>query len=95
MVRHIVMWKLNENVKADEALKILQPKFINLLGRVNGLKEIDVAKNYNGGEYDIVLYCVFESKKAQEDYQSNPLHLEIKSVVHSLVCGRAFADTEF
>jgi len=95
MVRHIVMWKLKEDVKPHQAIDILQPKFKNLLGKVEGLEDIDVGINYNGGEYDIVLYCVFASKKAQDDYQANPLHLEIKTVVHSLVCGRTCADTEF
>ncbi|MBD7911384.1 MULTISPECIES: Dabb family protein [Clostridium] len=95
MVKHIVLWKLNDEGKKDGATKVvtlLQGKFKALLGVVDGLKAIEVGENYNGGEYDMTLYCEFESKEAQDNYQTHPAHLEIKKVVHTFVDGRACVD---
>lgn len=95
MVKHIVLWKLSDEGKEEGITKIinlLQGKFKALLGVVDGLKAIEVGENYNGGEYNIVLYCEFESKEAQDNYQTHPAHLEIKEVVHTLVNGRTCVD---
>lgn len=96
MVKHIVMWALNEDAKKDSE-KItadLQNRFKSLLGVVDGLKAIEVGRNYKGGKYDLVLLCVFDSKEAQEKYQMHPAHVAIKEIVHSLTCGRECADYE-
>lgn len=95
MVKHIVLWKLSDEGKKEGATKIvdlLQVKFKALLGVVDGLKAVEVGENYNGGEYDIVLYTEFDSKEAEKSYQTHPAHLEIKKVVHSYVNGRACVD---
>jgi hypothetical protein len=96
MVKHIVMWTLNEEAKKDaEKITVdLQKRFKSLLGVVDGLKAIEVGKNYNGGKLDIVLFCEFDTKEAQEKYQTHPAHLAIKEVVHKLTCGRECVDYE-
>ena len=96
MVKHIVMWTLSEEAKSkmEENVCLLREKFAALIGVVDGLNKIEVGVNYNGGEYDLALYCEFTTKKAQEDYQSHPAHLAIKKIVHSLVVGRTCIDYE-
>lgn len=96
MVKHIVLWTLTEEAKkkigavADD----LQTRFKSLLGVVDGLQAIEIGRNYNGGNFDIVLYCEFATKEAQEKYQNHPAHLAVKKIVHSVVCGRECVDYE-
>jgi hypothetical protein len=95
MVKHIVLWKLNDEGHkegAEKVVNLLQGKFKALIGLVDGLKAIEVGENYNGGEYEIALYCEFDSKEALDNYQAHPAHLEIKKVVHSFVNGRTCVD---
>lgn len=97
MVKHIVMWKWKDEVKQDhpEALVAsLQERFKALLDVVPGLKEIEFGANYNGGEYDIALYCAFATKEDQDAYQTNPAHLAVAETVRASTCGRACVDYE-
>lgn len=96
MVKHIVMWTLKEEVKkdADRIIDNLQKRFHALLGVVDGLTAIEVGKNYNGGKFDLVLYCEFTTKETQDSYQTHPAHVAIKSVVQELVCDRECVDYE-
>lgn len=72
----------------------LQERFKALLGVVPGLKEIEFGANYNGGEYDIALYCAFATKEDQDAYQTNPAHLAVAETVRASTCGRACVDYE-
>lgn len=97
MVKHIVMWKLKDEIKQDgsEALVAsLQERFKALLGVVPGLTEIEFGANYNGGEYDIALYCAFQTRADQDAYQSNPAHLAVAETLRASTCGRACVDYE-
>ncbi len=96
MVKHIVLWTLNEENKsnADQIVADLNRRFQALLGVVDGLTAIEVGKNYNGGEFDLALYCEFTTKEAQDHYQTHPGHVAIKNDVHNLVHGRACVDYE-
>ena len=96
MVKHLVLWKLKDlerkNAVADAAL--LRSRFNSLLGIVDGLKSIQVGANYNPGDYDLCLECVFDSKEDEEKYQVHPEHLKIKALVAKMICGRTAFDYE-
>ncbi len=96
MIKHIVLWTLTEDAKkdSDEIVTDLQNKFKALLGVVDGLTAIEVGHNYNGGKFDLVLYCEFTSKETQDKYQTHPAHVAIKEIVHTLTCGRDCIDYE-
>ncbi|PRR81247.1 Dabb family protein [Clostridium vincentii] len=97
MIKHIVLWELKEEAKGEKlenTITLLQGKFKPLIGVVDGLVAIEVGSNYNGGKFDVALYCEFTSQEAQEAYQGHPEHLKIKEVVHSLVCDRTSIDYE-
>lgn len=97
MVKHIIFWKLKDEVKDEkliEKVEILRGKFANLIGKIDGLLEAEVGLNYNGGNYDMCLYSVFESKEAEKAYQTHSLHLEIKEIVKTLICDRVCIDYE-
>ncbi len=96
MIKHIVLWTLTEEAKknSDQITVDLQKRFAALVGVVEGLTAIEVGRNYNGGKFDLALYCEFTTREAQEKYQSHPAHVAIKEVVHKLVCGRDSIDYE-
>jgi hypothetical protein len=96
MIKHIVLWTLTDEAKKDGSKIItdLNKRFTALIGVVNGLTAIEVGQNYNGGRFDLALYCEFTTKDAQEKYQTHPAHLAIKETVHQLVCGRECIDYE-
>lgn len=97
MVKHIIFWTLKDEAKGEhltETVDLLQGKFKALLGVVEGLTEIEVGINYNGGETEIVLYSVFASREAERGYQVHPDHLAIKKIVHSVVTSRNCVDYE-
>nr|WP_319487619.1 Dabb family protein [uncultured Caproiciproducens sp.] len=96
MVKHIVLWTLTEEAKKsiDTVAQNFQKQFKALLGVVDGLTAIEIGRNYNGGNFDLVLSCEFTTKEAQEKYQNHPAHLAVKKIVHSVVCGRDCVDYE-
>lgn len=98
MVKHIVLWKLNEEAKRNNPqglIEDLRGRFKALLGLVEGLSAIELGINYNGDEFDVALICDFISREAEKDYQTHPAHLAIKERVHQAVCGRACVDYEY
>lgn len=96
MIRHLVLWTLKPDKKADAdaVAAMLGEKFRALLGVVDGLEAVELGRNYNGGEYDLILNCTFATKEAERAYQAHPAHLAIKDVVHTLISARTSVDYE-
>lgn len=92
MLKHIIFWKLIDKNRIDEIAVDLNNRFKKLLGKVDGLIEAEVGRNVNGEDFDLVLYTVFENAEYEKTYQTNPLHIAIKAVVHSLVSDRICID---
>lgn len=95
MVKHIVLWKLKDDVQGEklkETVKLLREKFAALIGVVDGLVEIELGENYNGGDFNLVLYSVFNSVEGEKAYQNHPSHLEIKAIIQTIVEDRAAVD---
>ena len=82
MLKHIVMWKLKEENRADNALQIKQ-MLEAMAGKVPGLRAIEVGINAIHGPdtCDVVLYCEFEDEQALNDYNEHPDHLAIRNFV--------------
>ena len=96
MVKHLIFWTLKPEKKAEaaEVAAMLDAKFKALLGAMDGLTEIEVGQNYNGGGFDLALNCTFTSREAEKGYQNHPGHIAIKEIVHTLIDGRECVDYE-
>ncbi len=95
MVRHIVMWKYNENLSMDEREALFEKLSASAenMREVEGLKDIHLEKNMNSKEvYDICLYCEFEKLEDVDNYQTHPLHLAFKDIIMGNVHDRACID---
>lgn len=86
MVKHIVMWRLHDEVdgvnRHDAALAIKQA-LEALQGNIPGLTHIEVGIDFDHGEQaaDIVLYSELESREALAAYQAHPLHQAVVPLV--------------
>jgi Stress responsive A/B Barrel Domain len=99
MIKHVVMWRLQENAhgngKAKNALLIKQ-KLEALRGQIPGLLSIEVGVDFSAtaDSSDIVLYSEFQSAEALQQYQTHPLHMEIMPFVMGARQERRIVDYE-
>ncbi len=92
MVKHIVLYTLKEDVDKEEAVSIIASVLEPLVGKIPGLKHMEIRRAFNGMDY--ALYSEFESRQALENYASHPLHLEAKNHFHHFLATRVAADYE-
>lgn len=90
MVKHIVLYTLKDGVEKDEAVKMIASCLEPLVGKIPGLKHLEVRRAYNGMDY--ALYSEFESRQALAEYAVHPLHLEAKTHFATLLNSRVAAD---
>lgn len=100
MIKHIVMWKVEDHEvhgTKEEIMKKVKESLEGLKGKIDGLLDIEVGKNFNEGAaaYDIVLYATFTSKEALEGYQTHPKHVAVADgLVRQVAVSRAAVDYE-
>ena len=92
MVKHIVVYTLKEGVDKDEAVKLIASKLEPLVGRIPGLRKMEICRCFAGCDY--ALYSEFETKEDVPAYRAHPLHQEAKSHFHHLLATRVSADYE-
>ena len=92
MVKHIVVYTLKEDVNKDEAVNIIASCLEPLVGKIPGLKHMEIRRCFNGCDY--ALYSEFESRELLDSYAKHPLHLEAKSHFHHFIATRTAADYE-
>ncbi len=96
MVRHIVMWKLEDQTADVKKANMAKMKEMleNLVGKIEGLECMEVNPNIKEGGYDLCLYSEFKDEQALDNYRVHPLHKEVQKFVHSVICERGFCDNE-
>ena len=92
MVKHIVLYTLKEGVEKESAVKLIESVLVPLVGKIPGLKYMEVKQAFNGMDY--ALYSEFESRQALKDYAVHPLHEQAKSHFFHLLDQRVCADYE-
>ena len=92
MVKHIVMYTFKEGVNKEEAIKVIGDSLHPLVGKIPGLKHLEVRLAFNGLDY--ALYSEFESREALENYAVHPLHVAAKDNFHHFIATRVAADYE-
>ena len=93
MITHMVFWKLQENGKTENALRIKR-SLEALVGVIPGLLEMRVGVNLNGGEYDLALCSRFADMAALHGYETHPEHLKVRAFVQQVRVARAAVDFE-
>ena len=99
MVKHIVMWRLYDEVDGmskRESAVIIKKALEELQGKIPGLLHIEAGIDFSDSDQsaDIVLYSELESREALEDYQLHPLHQAVVPLVKKYACERTVVDFE-
>ena len=92
MVKHIVVYTLKEGVDKDAAVALIASKLEPLVGRIPGLRHLEVRRCFAGVDY--ALYSEFDAPEDVKNYRAHPLHQEAKSHFHHLLQTRVSADYE-
>lgn len=93
MIKHIVMWKLKDENKTENALKI-KTDLEALKNKIDVIVNIEVGINIEKSDaaYDIVLVSEFASQAELDEYQINPDHKAVSGFVRSVVVDRVVVD---
>ena len=99
MIKHIVLWRLNEDAYGNDKqanAQILKEKLLAMKGKVDGLLKIEVGFDFSNEKdsCDVVLYSEFSSKEALHQYQIHPDHQEIKKWINDVRYERRVVDYE-
>jgi hypothetical protein len=101
MIKHIVLWKLDDSYAPAEkdAIKIaLRKKLLDLEEEISELLHIEVYLNdpeLSANNYDLLLDTIFSSMEDLAAYQMHPSHQKVVKYIHSLKLQRAGIDYTF
>ena len=100
MIKHIVFFELAEyaegKTKAENA-QIIKEGLENLIHLIPELKKIEVGINHPetpATNYDIALYCEFDSVKDLNTYVNHPEHKKVAAFVVKVRISRVCVDYE-
>lgn len=81
MVKHVILWKLKDEVKGDAKEMVLREMKENLealVGKVPGLLSLTiVTEPLASSNADVMLDSALESEEALKGYQSHPDHVAV------------------
>lgn len=101
MIKHIVMWKIDESYSSEEKAGIIEgmkKELLSLDGKIGELKSIMVLTNSPDApesNYDVVLDTEFNSIDDLNAYQVHPEHKKVVAALSSSKKLRAAIDYEF
>lgn len=84
MVKHIILWKLREDLSAEEKKSVkagIKAGLEGLQGVVPGLTSVHVQTDgiLPSSTADVMLDCTLESAEALKGYAKHPAHVEVAS----------------
>lgn len=96
VIRHIVMWNLAGDSPEEKRrnIELLRRSFHSLLGRIPGLRHLEIGVDSSGVDYacDVVLYSEFDSQEALDAYAVHPEHLRVKTEIGAMRIARYQVD---
>ena len=94
MVKHIVMFKLNE--KSSENLKTLTSALNGMKGQIEALKFLEVGEDFKNSDrsFDLVLTAHFENRQDLKTYAGHKVHQPVIQLARSLCSQTVVVDYE-
>ena len=96
MIRHVVMWKLKDDLTAFEREQLMLEFKLNMstLGPiVDGIIHIEVIVDIlDSSNMDMILVSEFESKEALNQYQDHPKHKDATKCLQGMASIRSCVD---
>lgn len=99
MVKHVILWKLKDELSAEEKRTVKENAKKNLeglLGKISGLSSICVhISPLPSSNVDMMLDSEFESEEALKNYSVHPSHVEVANTyVRPFTAARSCLDFE-
>lgn len=99
MVKHVILWKLREDIPAEELAAVKQgikDGLEGLVGQVPGLVDVHVYTNgLSTSNVDVMLDSTLESFEALKGYAVHPAHVAVADgKVRPYTCQRSCLDFE-
>lgn len=99
MVKHIVLFKLKEELPATEKQAVMnqfKEAIEALPAKISVIRKIEVGLNVNPAEaWDIALYSEFDSLEDVKTYAVHPNHVAAGKLLADVKLNRACVDYEF
>lgn len=101
MVRHVILWKLNEELSAEEKQAVkagIKAGLEGLVGKIPGLVEakVNIDGRLDSSNCDVMLDSVLENPEALKTYAQHPEHLAVANgKVRPYTVQRTCLDYEF
>lgn len=82
MVKHIILWKLKDELGCEEKQTVkegIKAGLEGLVGKVPGLLDVKVVIDgcLDSSNVDVMLDCTLESAEALKGYAVHPCHVEV------------------
>lgn len=98
MVKHIVLFKLKDEVSVEKKLEVMnafKEAIEALPAKISVIRKIEVGLNINPGEtWNIALYSEFDSLEDVKFYAAHPDHVAAGKLLAETKEGRACVDYE-
>lgn len=95
MVKHMIIWKIKEELENKEDIKANVKKELEaLVGKIDGLVEMHIiTENLPSSSGDLMMDSLFESDEALKAYQKHPSHQHVANTyVRPNMCQRLSLD---
>ena len=94
MIRHIVMFKIKDEFKAE--IPQLVENFYGMKGRIEGMIDLEAGADILGSERscDLALITIFKDRAAFEAYQTHPVHQPVRKRMHEVRSASVACDFE-
>ncbi len=80
MVKHVILWKLKENLSDEEKEKVksdIKSSLEGLVGKIDGLISMKILTEFmDSSNVDIMMDSELTDANALKAYQSHPAHVE-------------------
>jgi Stress responsive A/B Barrel Domain len=99
MIRHVVLWRLMDELRDDANsvdMASIKQNIAAMCAQIPGLLCADIARVHGGAadSADLVFYSEFEDWASLHGYEEHPLHLEFRRLIGPLRTERRVADYE-
>ena len=100
MVKHIVMWRLKEEVAGNtksENISLIIGMLNELASIVREIESLELGENFNASEaaFDLVLITTHKDRDSLKKYMAHPEHQKIASFIRGVVEERKVVDFEY
>ena len=99
MIKHIVLFKMRDDIEAEHKeteLQVIKAGLEALLGIVPSLRSMEVGINMNPAEkFDLALISTFDDMEGLNAYAVHPDHLAVGKRIKAMLDVRACNDFEF